>query len=301
MISSAINAVQNNPYVSAFQRYTAEGAHVAGGLDPSKRISADTMGYRGYNSYYQRAAGEMAMPTKPIPGVKGFFPKAFGIGTSLMGPGFTLYTAYQGYQNNGIAGVKDAVVLEMAAASAASRFAYGSVGTSGPTGNMGFMQRINRIGVKEVGKKVVLGGGAGMGAGMLRFGGAYIGAGIGQELLGTPGAFIGGFIGAAPIRFAATHPLLSAGLLLTGAVAAGVGSVVKGGAAIMRAGAEHRRRQRGIDTSGSMASFMTQNAQTMRARAVQAMHKSHLNARSALGQEASFMHMPSRNYHSRYR
>ena len=118
---------------------------------------------------------------------------------------------------------------------------------------------------------------------------------------GVIGGFVGGFIGAAPIRFAATHPLISGGLLLGGAVAAGIGSVVKGGAAVMRAGAEHRRRQRGIDTSGSMASFMTQNAQTMRARAVQAMHKSHLNARSALGQEASFMHMPSRNYHSRYR
>ena len=56
----------------------------------------------------------------------------------------------------------------------------------------------------------------------------------------------------------------------------------------------------GIDTAGSTAAFYTRNANTMRARSVMAMRNSHLNARSALGMEATYMHM-DRNYFSRYR
>ena len=50
--------------------------------------------------------------------------------------------------------------------------------------------------------------------------------------------------------------------------------------------------KRRIDTAGSTASFMTQNAFTQRQRAVAAMQNSHLNARSAMGMEATYMHMP---------
>lgn len=299
MLKSAVGSVLNNQHVSAFRGYSAGGSLMAAGLEPTM-VGDGFTSYEGYNVGYKRTAGSI------VPEMQGmlddtFMGKAKGIGFSAIGPAATLYTMYSGYQENGIAGVKDALVLELAATSAASRFAYGAVGTSGPSANIGLMQRLKNIGAKPAGQKVVFGGGAGMGAGIARTMGGAIGASIGQSVLGTPGAFIGGFIGAAPLRFAATHPLLAGGMALAGVAAVGTAAVVKGGGAVLRAGAEHRRRQRGIDTSGSMAAFMTQNAQTMRARAVQAMHKSHLNARSALGQEASFMHMPSRNYHSRYR
>jgi hypothetical protein len=300
MLKSAVNSTLSNPYVNRFTAYSREGAYLTGGLDPTSKLAGGGMTYTGFNTNFSRAAGEIAMPTGRI--AKTFGSTAFSMGTSALGPGFALYTAHQGYQENGLAGAKDAIAFEIATTSAAARFAYGSVGSAGPTAGMSFMHKMKRdIGLKQVGKKVVLGAGAGMGAGMLRFGGAGIGAAIGQSVGGTAGAFAGAFIGAAPLRFAATHPLLATGMALTGVAAAGAGAVVKGAGAVLRAGASHRRNQRGIDTSGSMAAFMTQNAQTMRSRAVQAMHKSHLNARSALGQEASFLHMPGRNYHSRYR
>ena len=46
-------------------------------------------------------------------------------------------------------------------------------------------------------------------------------------------------------------------------------------------------RTRGLDFAGDLSSYNTNSAVTMRQRALQSMHKSHLNARSALGQEAS--------------
>lgn len=300
-LRNTIGKTWNNPYVSGFRNYVQQGSLVMGGFDPIYAKSAGTGGgvtWRGYNALMNRQAGQFVPDMLGRQVGKGMMGR---IAMSGFGGAFSAYHVYSGYQEGGIGGAKDAAVWELATASAAARFAYGTLGTSGPSAKMGLMARAAQVGMKTPGTKLVFGGGAGMMGGMARFAGAGIGASIGQELLGTPGAFIGGFIGAAPIRFAATHPIIAGGMAAVGVAGAATAAVVKGGTAVLREGYQHRQRQRGIDTSGSMAAFMTQNAMTMRARAVQAMHKSHLNARSALGQEAGFMHMPSKNYHSRYR
>jgi hypothetical protein len=125
---------------------------------------------------------------------------------------------------------------------------------------------------------------------------------------GMGGAYVGvrGFSAAAKLGGAAwRNKTLTLGL--AGAVAVGAAPLMYTAAAygasavVMKAGYNHAQMQKQLHTSGSLASFNTQGAYTMRARAVQAIHKSHLNARSVLGQEASFLHYPSRNYSSRYR
>lgn len=306
--------------MGAFRNYSTNGLLFAFGFEPLSVAGEDiaedfsgtlkkgqTLGQRegqviwgGFNSKFGKMPGQiMPDPIKASSGTWGA--KALRIGGSGLNVGFTMWNAYRGYQENGIWGAKDSIVWDMAAAAGAARFAFGSIGTSGPSANISILQRAKNVGMKEAGTVIRMGGGGGALLGMGRIGGAAIGAQIGQQILGTPGAFIGGYIGAAPIRFAATHPLIAGGMV-AGAAAAGLGyatySVVKNGAA---AGYKHTQNRKGIDTAGSMASFMTQSAMTMRARAVQDIQKSYLNSRSALGQEAGFMHMPNKNYHSLYR
>ena len=308
-LKNTIGKTWNNPYASSFRNYSAQGTMIAGGFEPMHAKSARGGGgvvWKGFNALMGRQTGQIVPDMIGPQGAKNAAGKFISPGragrmlTSAAGAGFSAYNVYSGYQEGGFLGAKDAAVWEVATASAAARFAYGTLGSSGPQSNRLFAKAAN-VGIKTAGTKIAFGGGGGMALGMARFAGAGIGASLGQAVLGTPGAFMGAYIGAAPIRFAATHPLLAAGGAVIGVAAAAGYGAVKGGASVLRAGHEHRQRQRSIDTSGSMASFMTQNAHTMRARAVQAMHKSHLNARSALGQEAGFMHMPSKNYHSRYR
>jgi hypothetical protein len=140
----------------------------------------------------------------------------------------------------------------------------------------------------------------GLGAGVGGYIGQSIGLATGLPMAGTLGAAAGAYIGGSPLGAMKANPILVGGALaVTGAAALSYGaySVVKTAGQM---GYAHRQGLRGVNTDGSMASFMTQNAITMRERSVQAIAKSHLNARSALGQEANFMHSP-RNYNSRYR
>tara|TARA_Y100001938_G_C8017654_1_gene393480 strand:+ start:23 stop:1021 length:999 start_codon:yes stop_codon:yes gene_type:complete len=332
-MNELLKSVWNNPQISSFRSYYGQGAMLTTGFTPTgmtdigvrnvlplgalerQALSIDPIPWRepvvgtpvsaskgilweGYNSRVVR--GDGAFPTVPLGQHAKGMGAALGIAGSVAGLGFTGYNIISGYQEGGIWGAKDAAVWEIATASAAARFAYGSLGTSGPS-NQGRIARLANIGQKKAGTVIKFGGGAGFLAGATRSAGAAMGASLGQAVLGTPGAFIGAYVGAAPMRFAASHPLIAGGMVAGAAVAAvgyGTYSMISTG---LQAGRQHRQRQRGIDTSGSMAAFMTQGASTMRARAVQAIHKSHLNARSALGQEAGFMHMPSKNYHSNYR
>jgi hypothetical protein len=90
--------------------------------------------------------------------------------------------------------------------------------------------------------------------------------------------------------------------LLAGAVVAGGAYLAgKAGYSVLKAGYDYRQQGKSIQTSGDLMAFNTGAALTMRARAVQAMQNSHMNSRSALGQEAMFIHQPQRNYHSPYR
>jgi hypothetical protein len=132
-------------------------------------------------------------------------------------------------------------------------------------------------------------------------GGAAVGTSVGQAVLGPPGGFIGGYVGGGLGSWALKHPKMALGGTIMGVGMLMAGSEVFRNVYSIAKNLDRPARGRGVDTSGDMSSFMTRGANTMRQRAVQAIHKSHLNARSALGQEATFMHMPQKNYHSRYK
>lgn len=105
--------------------------------------------------------------------------------------------------------------------------------------------------------------------------GAHLGAKIGAAAFGTIGRgllTLGGMLGLNEIKSYITSTL-------------GSGSNLK---------------HRGLNFSSNIAEFQTQAVATMRQRAVQSMHKSHMNARSAFGQEATILHT-NRDLFSQYR
>jgi hypothetical protein len=291
-------------HVGGFVDYASRGAAYAGGLEP-KRVGPHGMTFTGFLHNWNFNSWNAPKGSKAAPfmswarydnvsaetmslGQK--LRKGTGGGANLIGPGMSAYFVYKGYKEGGAKGAWDAAWWDIAVSSATVKHAFvaqkaaSKLAAAGPRG----------LPLRGLGLK-----------GMARGVGAGIGAEIGQQLgnaTGLPfgsvvGAFAGASVGAAPLKFAASHPILIAGAAgVVGAVGVGFG-----GYQILKAGHRYAQRQRGIDTSGSLAAFITQNTTTMRSRAVQAMQRSHMNARSALGQEASFFHQPQRNYHSRYR
>lgn len=159
---------------------------------------------------------------------------------------------------------------------------------------MGFLGK----GVIGGGVGGVVGGMAGGAAGEWAFGG------YGRFVGSVAGSFAGSYLGTSAMAAAIANPITTmgiAGLAVGGAAVVGSAAAVGYGTySTLKAGYRHRQMQKSIHTSGSLAAFHTQGAQTMRQRAVQAIHKSHLNSRSALGQEASLLHT-NKNYHSNYR
>lgn len=115
--------------------------------------------------------------------------------------------------------------------------------------------------------------------GILGFAGSVFGAAGGAKV----GAYMSGSF--------ARLGLLGAGLGAASVVASYMQDALSSGATI---------KHRGLNYAGDIAAFQTQMASTMRQRSLQAMHKSHLNARSAFGQEASMVHM-NRDMFGQYR
>ena len=89
-------------------------------------------------------------------------------------------------------------------------------------------------------------------------------------------------------------------MFLGAAAIGGAYAVGKGSFELLKSGYRRQQQSKGLETAGSLAAFSTRQNVTMRQRAVTAIHKSHLNARSALGMEATFMHRNT-NYFSTYR
>lgn len=121
---------------------------------------------------------------------------------------------------------------------------------------------------------------------------APIASGIGSAIGATIGGPVG-YVGGAAIgsfgmpALAATAAVGLAGL--AGVTAAYTGA--RGSYEVLKAGYNHRQRMLSkIDTAGSTAAFMTRNAYTMRSMAVETIRNSHMNARSALGSEAQYLH-----------
>lgn len=136
---------------------------------------------------------------------------------------------------------------------------------------------------------------------------AGIGESLGRNVVGhiaagaVYGAMGGGFLATPFAMLAGYYGTGYAGTLTMGSMALGAAyAVPKGTYEILKMGNAYTNSRRGVNTDGDMAAFSTQGAYTMRARAVQAIARSHTNNRSALGQEATFMHRNT-NYHSRYR
>jgi hypothetical protein len=217
-------------------------------------------------------------------------------GMQMLGLAGTAYSAYSGYQQDGVSGMYDALVVDAAVQASLVKWGYG-IGTHAKAGVL------QPTYTKLAGHPLHLTSGS-----LIRGAGAAVGGVIGQQIglatgipmAGTIGATAGAYIGGAPLAAMRASPFLVGGTLLAtagAAVAYGGYSVIK---AIGTAGYNRRQSLKGINTDGDMSSFMTQNANTMRERAVQAIQKSHWNARQALGNEASFMHSP-KNYNSRYR
>jgi len=308
MHRSNVRAFSGPGMLGRFRNYTQAGAMMLGGMERiTGHHAAGQSFYRWGNEFYRTGAaqgvigpellagasisrgGHLAgrngnllvmaetgrpMSTKTVSAFgKSVSTSALMSGVGVAGSAYYMYLGYKGEisGHSGMHGVLDAGTIDLATMSGVARFTSvaTAVGAGVATRKMGF----------------------------LRFGSVFtaasIGASMGHGAMGAPGAFAGGYVGAAlgraPLRLAA------AGAVVGGAVAVG-----KGGYQLLKTGYRKRSASRGIDTAGDMASFYTQNAMTMRARAVGAIRNSHTNARSALGQEASFMHT-NKNYFSPYR
>lgn len=114
---------------------------------------------------------------------------------------------------------------------------------------------------------------------------------MGGGATAIPGALLGGALG---VKYAGRLAVLGGAYYMGKTISKGAYDIVK-------AGHSHQQARKSIQTDGDMASFMTMGAHTMRERAVQAIQKSHMNARTALGQEATYLSSPSRSYFSSYR
>ncbi len=124
---------------------------------------------------------------------------------------------------------------------------------------------------------------------------------VGYDLDSTMGSIGGGFFGAVAGAKFGSYALSS----IPRAIATGFGiaattAIASNTMNAIEAGFENINQNRGLNYAGQTAAYFTRNAVTMRERAMQSIHKSHLNARSAFGQEASLMHM-NRDMFSQYK
>lgn len=124
------------------------------------------------------------------------------------------------------------------------------------------------------------------------------GANVNEDLAG----FVGGIFGAAggaAVGAAMLSSFKSAVVSTVGLAATKIFASTQINA--LQAGFQNiNNRRQGLNFASDVSAHFTNNAVTMRQRAVQAMHKSHMNARSAFGQEASLVHM-NRDYFSHYK
>jgi len=321
------------------RQYLGLGGTLMAGMEPSAVSPGGQVVSSGYGGVITQQPGRvLPLMTGQAPGFNKMtgWQRAGDVAPGAAGLAFSGYQIYQGYQEGGLAGAASYGMIDLAASAGAARFAYGSPGTRGHQPGSGYGNRFQRLGLKASATQLSYGGFMSLGARYLGGSvGATVGMAAGQAVgglvgatglpgsealggavgmgLGTAGALAGGYVGAAPLagsvnalRLAGVNPVIG-GLAVAGGAMAAVGVATAGygtyhvSKAVANAGYAHSQMQRGVHTSGSMAAFMTRGATTMRARAVQAFHRNHMNARSALGQEANFMHYSGRNYHSRYR
>ena len=210
-----------------------------------------------------------------------------GLGATAMsaiGPLMSAGFIVSGFKENGFAGAMDAYFLDIATSRAINAVTFETVVNTG--------EGIGKKGLGTVTHTRRLGMLGGLGAGM----GAFMGYEIGNQIAGVPGGFVGATMGSKAVMAFGRNPAGMGALILGGLAAKKAGeAVVSRVGHIVKKGYQRGKMRHRIDTAGSTAAFFTQNAITTRGRAFEAMRKSHLNARSALGMEASMTHM-NRSY-----
>lgn len=299
------NPISNTAALTSSHSYALSGVWSAIGFAP-QGVRADGThvfrgwGLEGYSPRPRSTATSIAFPFK-------LTEEAFNASKPLtkewalarlpqnkLALGMNAFFMAQGYRENGLTGAYDAFMYS--AAFEASQYHWATGIGAGRIGDQWIPPNMKLAGMPLKTPSLLRGLGAGIGGAI----GQGLGGATGIPGLSTLGAFAGAYIGGNPFGAIKAHPMVVGGILAATTVATvgyGAYHVVKG---IAQEGYAYRQSLRGINTDGSMAAFMTQNALTMRERAVQAISKSHLNARSALGQEASFMHT-NKNYNSMYR
>lgn len=275
-------------FVSAFRKYSQSGVMHMAGADPISRAG-------GVNSW--KILGQTVDMARDNSVSLGSFtaPSLFEAGlfaAGVMGTGSALY---QGYQDNGAWGAASNLSIETAISSALFANSYQLL----KDGNqMNFVP-----GRASTGKILSRIPGGKIAGSVLNYSHYASKFAMSTSLAyGASSLLGGGVVGTAAGWGAAYLGAKYSGVGYLGLAAAGAAyGTYKGVSAMMKMGNEWTQSKKRIDTDGTMAAFMSQGAHTMRARAVMAMQNSHLNARSALGQEANILHRPYANYNSRYR
>lgn len=236
--------------------------------------------------------------------------------STILPAGMTLYFAADAYAQDGMTGLGKYMVadtlgnyygtqaavqtLEVVGEKRANYFFRGG---SEPLKKGDVLQRIAKIGNSGmIGRMLPTLGGI-MGATM----GMEVGATLGSAATSlinsggpsdTSGAILGGLlgtIGGAKLGAYAFSSIPTA--IVAGLGVAATTAVVSRSMDALKSGFDTKR---GLNIAGDTANYFTRNAVTMRQRAVQSMHRSNMNARSAFGQEASLMHM-NRDMFSQYK
>ena len=175
--------------------------------------------------------------------------KAGSYALPVLGLGASAYFMVSGYQDNGIAGAKDAAVYDLATTSAIAAM-YSpdprAPGTLRTAPNRGFCWN----GAKSNSEFLK---GAAKAGGFMRVAiPAGLIGGMGQAIAGTPGAFIGAYAGA---RMGHAVPTA---VMAIGAIGAAAGAEEKRGSAVLKAGYMNRQMRRRIDTAGSKLVYDTE-------------------------------------------
>jgi len=233
-------------------------------------------------------------------------------GSPFMGAlavGLGLYFGYDTYANSeSDNALRDLVLTEVAANYHGFMHATNRVGDFYVKNSLfGYSGNIN-LGNEASGINPRMPGGMALGR-MAPIVGGYIGAGIGvsvgssigkvvgnrllgleedNAVAGMVGAVIGSQVGAKIGALGFSSATLGAGLYLG---YTGVQQTVSHEMSILKSGFQERKKMRGLDFANNSQSFFTQTASTMRQRAFDAMSRSQMNARSALGNEAKLMHI----------
>lgn len=297
--------------LDAFTGYTNNGFAMTIGVFPehgtTSPIGREQRAFMGkrFDVRDTRKFGTMPEMMKPIGNAQqNSMGTKFG---SSLGIGMSALMVGMGAADNGAWGAYDALMTEVAVNSAVMKQAYirtpNALATAFTAADFDVRPSQARLKTspqtQTVSQRSWWGnktGGTPLGRGVGMMGmtmGAYIGAGIGGEAMGTLGSFAGAAVGARVMRNPLTA-LLGAGTLI------GATQVGKGAYQVLKSGYRKAQSMKGFDLAGDTASFLTRNAVTMRSRSMEAIHRSHLNARSALGQEATYMHM-NRDSFSMYR